>query len=361
VRLAAVPAAIGLALAPSWLEVVAVGSQAGPLSALVLVPVLAAVVGWYSVRAVPAGPRIHDRQLDLILCLSATVVAVVLLVLAPHRLEAPDAAVAGCLLAAAITAAGWGSRALWQARWAVLVLVLSWREPWAAVADAVGPVATTRALALAPVLEPGASVDVAAGAALVRVPRAGGVVWADPAAGGGLLLPLFVGVLCGAAWALCVTGPARRVGAVLLGAVIGAGAAAVRWAATLWSAGAGGSAGGWSAQAIVFALAAVFMALVLAGTAVRVLRGRRRDRPRRAALRAGGATRDAARRLQVAVPGARLSTAIVLVLGVGFAVFAAGVSVRPAAPGPLSTAAAASASPAASPGAAAISVRGWPR
>ena len=323
VRLAVIPAAIGLALAPStWWPVVTSGLSVGPLTALVSVPVLAAGVGWYRLRVVPRGPRIHDRQLDMIVCGAASVVAAVLLLMAPQHPGGPFTAVAECLLAAAIIAAGWGSRALWQVRWAVLVLVLSWREPWAAVVAAVAPDVTARALALAPVLDPAGVVAVYSGVAWICVAPDGKCVMVDSAAEGGLLVLLLAGVLCGVAAALCVTGAARRVGAVVLGTVLGGAASLLRWAAVLWSAGGGAAVTGWGEHAMVFQLAAVLVAAVLSAVGVQAARDVRR---RRAQRHTEGGTADAARRIQVAVPRARPGTAVVVALGIGFALLAAGV------------------------------------
>ena len=327
-RLAVVPAAIGVALAPSWAVTVDGWPRIGPLGALLLVPILAAVVGGNRLGAVPPGPRIHDRQLDLIVCLVTLVAAVTLLLLAPHHPNGPHAAVAGCLMAAAMTAAGWGSRALWQTRWAVMFLLLSWQAPWAALIRVVNPGAEAGALALAPVLRPGSRVVTSGGRALVDVPTR--AVAVDPGADGGVLLLVVVGVLAGLAAALCLSGVARRAGAVVLGTAGGGALALNEWATRLSSVRGDGSLPGWTPAALAYQLAAVVCAVLIAVTARRLLGGGRR------ATSGETGIRHAARRLEVAVPGSRVATVVVVVAGVVLALVAGFSSRMPSGSPPLS-------------------------
>jgi hypothetical protein len=137
-RLFVVPVAIGLTQAAWWWEVVTSWGQRSPLGVIALVPVLALLVGWQSLRRDPPGRQIHDRQLDMILCFLLTVMAVAMLLLARGD-RSLEAASASCLTAAAIVVAGWGSRTLWQLRWPILLLLLTWVEPWAQLSHLLSP------------------------------------------------------------------------------------------------------------------------------------------------------------------------------------------------------------------------------
>src|SRR5690348_11919518 len=60
-RLLVVPLAIAAVQAPWWSKVLVQWPQPGALDALLAVPLLAGLVGWRSLRAIPRGPQIHDR------------------------------------------------------------------------------------------------------------------------------------------------------------------------------------------------------------------------------------------------------------------------------------------------------------
>ncbi|SMD27154.1 hypothetical protein SAMN05661093_10751 [Kibdelosporangium aridum] len=319
-RLATVPAAIALSYAPWWWSSLDVWPPAGPFGALALVPVLAALVGWHGLRSAPRGPQIHDRQLDLIICFLATVSAVVLLVLAPQHTASGAYALVPCLMAVAIIAAGYGSRALWQVRWAVVLLVLAWRAPWAVLADQVSPQATAAGLHLSVLLMPSASLGVSDRmTSVLRVPHSGDFVTLDPAAGAGMLLLLYVGMLCGVGWSFCVVGAMRRIGAVVSGTAIGTVLAAVEWTCTMWRARSVGPIATveWASGGIHRFTAVTIAVVALVAFGVRLLR---KGHPRRQVDRNGGTEAGVARRLAEAVPHACVGTVVVAVLAVAFLV-----------------------------------------
>lgn len=320
-RLAAVPAAIALSCAPWWWPGVDAWPQVEPFGALALVPLLAALVGRHGLRSAPRGPQIHDRQLDLIICFLATAAVVMLLVFTPQdAASGVYAALVPCLMAVAIIAAGYGSRALWQLRWAVVLLVLTWREPWAVLADQLSPQATAAGLHLSVLLMPSASLGASdRTASVLRVPHSGDFVTLDPAAGAGMLMLLYVGMLCGVGWSFCVVGAMRRLGAIAGGTAIGGVLAVVQWVCTMWRARSVGAPAAveWSSGGVHrFAVVAI-AAVVLVALSVRLLR---RGQDQRRLDRNGGAEEGLAHRLTAAVPGARLGTVVVGVLAVAFLV-----------------------------------------
>jgi hypothetical protein len=152
-RLLIVPVAIGLTQAPWWWETVTGWEQRGPVSVVALVPVLALLAGWRTLRGDPPGRQIHDRQLDLILCLLITVVAAGLLMLAPGG-RSLEAAGASSLTAGAIVVAGWGSRTLWQVRWPIFLLLLTWIEPWAQLIHLLSPLVARLAVEVGRIASP---------------------------------------------------------------------------------------------------------------------------------------------------------------------------------------------------------------
>ena len=319
VRLAAVPAAIALSCAPWWWSGVDAWRQVEPFGVLALVPLLAALVAWHGLRSARREPQIHDRQLDLIICFLATAAAVTLLVLTPPQDAASGVytALVPCLMAVAIIAAGYGSRALWRVRWAVVLLVLTWREPWAVLADQVSPHATAAGLHLSVLLMPSASLG--ASDRTVRVPHSGDFVTLDPAAGAGMLMLLYVGMLCGVGWSFCVVGAVRRLGAIAGGTAIGAVLAGVVWMCTMWRARSVGASATveWSSGGVHRFTVVTIAGIVLVALSVRLLC---RGRDRRRSDRNGGTEAGLAHRLTAAVPDARLGTVVVGVLAVAFLV-----------------------------------------
>lgn len=317
-RLAAVPAAIALSCAPWWWSGVDAWPQVEPLGVLALVPLLAAVVAWHGLRSARREPQIHDRQLDLIICFLASSAAVTLLVLTPQdAASGVNTALVPCLMAVAIIAAGYGSRALWRVRWAAGLLVLTWREPWAVLSDQVSPHATAIGLHLSVLLMPSASLG--ASDRTVRVPHSGDFVTLDPAAGAGMPMLLYVGMLCGVGWSFCVVGAVRRLGAIAGGIAIGTVLAAVEWMCTMWRARSVGAPAAveWSSGGVHRFTVAAIAGIVLVALSVRLLR---RVRDRRRSDRNGGTEPGLAHRLTAAVPDARLGTVVVGVLAVAFLV-----------------------------------------
>lgn len=110
-----------------------------PLAHLALVPLLTAGLAW-NARRHPAGPEIHDRQLDWIigitLCVTATLANVVL----PGRLSTDfwiwriDLLSFPVFVAGVVTIA-FGARSLWKYRLAIGFLFLAWPVPYSAVLD----------------------------------------------------------------------------------------------------------------------------------------------------------------------------------------------------------------------------------
>jgi hypothetical protein len=272
-------------------------SQQGALGALLVVPLLAGLVGWRSLRATPRGPQIHDRQLDMILCLGLAALAVELLRLTDEHGPASVYG-AGFLVSAtsAIVTAGWGTRALAQLRGSLAVLLLAWQWPWETLVRAVSPNAA------------GIANDLATGTL-------------DPLARGGVLLPVCVGLLCGLAWSAQRRGLPHRVTAVITGLAVGVVVSAAQWMITGWAATRSASAvHAWtSGEVHLWTLLAVFP-LALGVAAARRLSGRT-DAARTPAGPAG--TLQAARRLTAAVPRARFATSVVVALAVGLFVLTA--------------------------------------
>jgi hypothetical protein len=302
-RLLVVPLAIAAVQMPWWSAMLAHWPQQGALGALLVVPVLAGLVGWRSLRAIPRGPEIHDRQLDMILCLCLTALAAELLRLSDEHGPASVYG-AGFLVVstAAIVAAGWGTRALSQLRESLGVLLLAWQWPWEALLRAV----SSDAARIAKVLVTGTL---------------------DPLAAGGVLLPVCVALLCGLAWAASRRGLVKRVAAVSISLAVGAVVSAAQWFITSWAATRSASAvDAWASGAVhLWTLLAVFP-LALGVAAARRLAGRRKADH----LPAGPAgTRQAVRRLMTAVPRARFATTVVVALAVGLFVLTARVLPSP--------------------------------
>jgi len=296
-RLLVVPLAIAAVQVPWWLGVLAHRPQQGALGALVVVPVLAGLVGWRSLRAIPRGPQIHDRQLDMILCLCLTALAAELLRLSDEHGPASVYGAGFLVVAtAAIVAAGWGTRALSQLRGSLGVLLLAWQWPWEALVRAV-------------------SSDAA------RIANVLVTSTLDPLAAGGVLLPVCIALLCGLACAASRRGLVKRVSPLVTSLAVGAVVSAAQWLITTWAATRSSSAvDAWTSGAVhLWTLLAVFP-LALGVAAARRLAGRRNADQMPAAA---GGTLQAARRLMTAVPRARFATAVVVALAVGLFVLTA--------------------------------------
>jgi len=296
-RLLVVPLAIGAVQAPWWSKVLVQWPQPGALGALLVVPLLAGLVGWRSLRAIPRGPQIHDRQLDMILCLCLTALAVELLRLTDEHGPGSVYGVGFLVIAtSAIVTAGWGTRALSQLRGSLAVLVLAWQWPWEALIQAV----SGHAAQIADVLAPGTL---------------------DPLAGGGVLLPVCVGLLGGIAWATRRTGLLKRVAAVIAGLAGGVLVSVAQWVITGWAATRSASAvDAWTSGAVnLWTLLALFP-LVLGIAATRGLAGG--TKAARTPTAPGG-TLQAVCRLTAAVPRARFATSVVVTLAVGLFVLTA--------------------------------------
>jgi hypothetical protein len=296
-RLLVVPLAIGAVQAPWWSELLVQRPQPGALGALLVVPLLAGLVGWRSLRATPLGPQIHDRQLDMILCLCLTALAVELLRLTDEHGPASVYG-AGFLVIAtsALVSAGWGTRALSQLRGSLAVLLLAWQWPWETLIGAV----SGHAAQIAKVLATGTL---------------------DPLAGGGVLLPVCVGLLCGIAWATRRTGVVKRVSAVIVGLAGGVLVSAAQWVITGWAATRGATVvEAWTSGAVhLWTLLAMFT-LGLGIAAARGLAGR--TKAARIPTAPGG-TLQAVGRLTAAVPRARFATSVVVTVAVGLSFLAA--------------------------------------
>jgi hypothetical protein len=297
-RLLLVPLAIGVVQAPWWSEMLVAWPQEGALGALLVVPLLAGLVGWRSLRATPRGPQIHDRQLDMILCLCLTGLAVELLRLTDEH--GPTSLYGtGFLVTAtsAILAAGWGTRALFQLRASLAVLLLAWQWPWQTLVGALSSEAA-------------------------RVAEALGKGALDPLAGGGVLLPVCAGLVCGLAWATRRTNLVRRVAAVFTGLAVGVLVSAAQWLVTRWVATRSASAvDAWTSGAVhLWTVLAVLPLSIGIAAACRLAR-RTTSAPE--CGDAEGTTLQAARRLTVAVPRGRFATSVVVALTVGLFVFIA--------------------------------------
>jgi hypothetical protein len=305
-RLLVVPVAIGLTQVPWWWEAVTSWGQRSPLGVVALVPVLALLVGWQSLRRDPPGRQIHDRQLDMILCLLLTVVAVALLLLARGD-RSFESASASCLTAGAIVVAGWGSRTLWQLRWPILLLLLTWVEPWAQLSHLLSPLGARFAVGMGQIVSPALVAETtAAGGWQLASPSASGWLL-DPTAGGGVLLMVFMGLSCGIAWACRGGGKTRALGAIGLGFVLGVVVAGTEWlVCVLWaSRGSQAPVEAWASGSVhLWALLIVVMVTVTAAVA-RLLISRPRDSRPSAAQ---GSTARAIGRLMKAVPQAGRAT-----------------------------------------------------
>lgn len=309
VRLAVAPLALGIALSPMWWVGYRDWPRDGALGGLVVLPLLAAIVGWYALRRRPSGPPIHDRQLDLIITVLAFLAGAELLHLG-LRGSAGNFFLAGAasLMAVAIVAAGWGTRALWQLRWPVALLALTWHQPWRALIDLIGPDARSAAVTVGAALSSAEPAAVPGGRVLT-VPSGAGSAVLDPAAGGSVLLFVVVGTLAGLAVAACQQRWGPQTAAVLAGPVVGLALAAAVWLLTVHRAVASGPGItlAWSSGRIQGGAL-----LVVAGIAAAVL-----------AVRGRGRTGDApghraAERLRVAVPRLGRPTALIATLGLAF-------------------------------------------
>mgnify|MGYP000713443420 CR=1 FL=1 len=287
-RLGVVPLCLAAVLVPAWLNVVLqpapwVGSQA-----LALVIPVAVVVAYLTLRQPPVGPPIHDRQLDFILGTALTLGALEMLYLAGQSSGTWHGAAAIACISAAVVVIGWGTRALWQLRAPLLLLLLTWQGPWVLLAERAWPAAESLASTLRADLL-GDRADVVA---------------LDPAAGGSVLLLVFVGVLVGLGGAAYQSGRMRRAVALAAGIAAGVAAATVVWVATLaLTAVDAAIADHWSSGLIngaAVGLLAVAAGLKLVGRGART------------------ATQSLTDRLRVAVPRLRVSTVVLLALGVLF-------------------------------------------
>jgi hypothetical protein len=281
-RLFVVPVAICLTQAPWWWEAVTSWGQRSPLGVVALVPVLALLVGWQSLRRDPPGRQIHDRQLDMILCLLLTVMAVALLLLARGD-RSFESASASCLTAAAIVVAGWGSRTLWQLRWPILLLLLTWVEPWAQLSHLLSPLGGRFAVGMGQIVSPALVAETTAGGGWQLASSSTSGWLLDPTAGGGVLLMVFIGLSCGIAWA-CRGGKTRPLGAIGLGFVLGLVVAGTEWLVCVLLASRGSRAPveAWASGSVhLWALVIVVMVTVAANqppTRLAPLGGARADR-----------------------------------------------------------------------------------
>jgi exosortase/archaeosortase family protein len=110
-----------------------------PLAHLALVPVISILLA-FAARSLPAGPDIHDRQLDWIVGLPLVAGAVAANLLLPARLSTLFWLWRVDLLTmpffvAGIVALLFGVRALWRLRFAVLFLFLAWPYPYTLLLD----------------------------------------------------------------------------------------------------------------------------------------------------------------------------------------------------------------------------------
>ncbi len=308
VRLAAVPLCLGAVLAPPWWRGLRSPTDAPGLGALALVLPIATLVAWHALRRPPTGPRIHDRQLDVVLGVLAAIAAVEFVLLARDRAGGFHGVAAMVLVSVAVIVIGWGTRALWHVRWALLFLFLAWPAPWVAAVDAVWPSVRSVALTMASVLSAD-DVDVATTDGVLRAELPSGGVTLDPAAGGGVLLLGLVGLLVGIGWALCCSRGWRRVGVLATCLLVGIVAALAGWAVTVLrlTAGEPAAAAQWTSGAVQrWTLIALLVVSVLVIVA-RMSRNLRRGDPDTVAAR-----------LAAAVPRVRSSTALLAALGLAF-------------------------------------------
>ncbi len=308
VRLAAVPLCLGAVLAPPWWRGLRSPTDAPGLGALALVLPIATLVAWHALRRPPTGPRIHDRQLDVVLGVLAAIAAVEFVLLARDRAGGFHGVAAMVLVSVAVIVIGWGTRALWHVRWALLFLFLAWPAPWVAAVDAVWPSVRSVALTMASVLSAD-DVDVATTDGVLRAELPSGGVTLDPAAGGGVLLLGLVGLLVGIGWALCCSRGWRRVGVLATCLLVGIVAALAGWAVTVLrlTAGEPAAAAQWTSGAVQ--RWALLVLLVVGGLVIgaRTWTNRRRSDPDTVAAR-----------LAAAVPRVRSSTALLAALGLAF-------------------------------------------
>lgn len=128
-----------LVAAQAFAAVAALRTGAGAPVAVLAPLLVALVVGTARLRERPAGPPIHDRQLDLIVAAGAGAGAAALV--AAQLTGAGDrlGLLAAAPTAVAVLAAVVGTRRLWQARAVPTVLLLVWPAPWVALAAVAGP------------------------------------------------------------------------------------------------------------------------------------------------------------------------------------------------------------------------------
>ena len=155
----------------------------GPAALLVL-PAAAVVLAAVRLAQRPAGPAIHDRQLDLIVSAGAAAAAVVLVALGLTGAAHDPARIAPAAAAVAVLAAGVGTRRLWHARAVPGLLLLAWPAPWALAAGPADALARVAGGAVAA----GTVAGLVAGVALAVALRTGvlvrlGTVLAGPLAG----------------------------------------------------------------------------------------------------------------------------------------------------------------------------------
>lgn len=308
VRLAAVPLCLAAVLGPPWWRGLRSPTDAPGLGALALVLPIAALVAWQALRRPPTGPRIHDRQLDVVLGTLAAIAAVEYVLLAQDRAGGFHGVAATVLVSVTVIVIGWGTRALWHVRWALLFLLLAWPAPWVAAVDAVWPSVRSVALTVGSALSAD-DVDVATTGGVLRAELPSGGATLDPAAGGGVLLLGLVGLLAGIGWALCCSRGWRQVGVLVTCLLVGIVAALAGWAVTVLrlTAGEPAAAAQWTSGAVQ--LWALLVLLVVGGLVIgaRTWTTRRRGDPD-----------TVAGRLAAAVPRVRSSTALLAALGLAF-------------------------------------------
>ncbi|PVZ09985.1 hypothetical protein [Actinomycetospora cinnamomea] len=131
----ALAAAFALGTLPGAVVLLVTWLPGSPLIGLALLLPGAFAVGGERLSRRPAGPDIHDRQLDHIVAALVAVAAVTLVAagsVAGGTTQRSTLVLATPLLAVGLSALLHGTRRLWQQRAAPLLLLLAWPVPWEA-------------------------------------------------------------------------------------------------------------------------------------------------------------------------------------------------------------------------------------